>query len=307
MKTIRGLSRREFDDKFGTNVKCKIYLYDLKWKDGFSCKKCGSKYSVQGKQRFNRRCSQCGYEESPSANTLFHNIKFDIYKAFGMIYEMMTNKKGTNSLRLGELFEVSQNTAWLFRRKIQRYLKSSKENPLTGVVHVDEFEIGTPEKGKQGRSKTDKKVRLVIATEIRKSKKRPRHSTIGNAYVKIISDFSTESLKSIFEDHISTEADILTDGWSGYKPIKKTHKNLKQIKSENGANFQEIHIQIRNFKNWLRGTHSYCEWDKLQDYIDEYIYRLNRRNFRQSIVSNIIDRFVLNKAPCAKELIEITT
>lgn len=307
MKTVKGLSRREFDKNFGTNEKCKLYLYDLKWKEGYSCRNCKSIKSVQGKKLLNRRCSSCGYEESPLANTLFHNIKFDLYKAFGMVHEMMTNKKGSSSIRLGELFEVSQNTAWLFRRKIQSYLKSSKENPLTGLVHVDEFEIGTPEKGKQGRSKTDKKIRLVLATEIRKSKSRGGHSTIGNAYVKIISDFSTTSLKPIFEDNISTEANVVTDGWASYQPFKETHKNLKQIKSDNGANFKELHIQIRNFKNWLRGTHSYCDWDKLQDYINEYIYRLNRRNFRKSLVTSVLDRFVLNKAPKHKELIRITT
>jgi len=307
MKTVRGLSRREFDNSFGTNEQCKLYLYDLKWKNGFSCTKCDSNKSVQGKALYNRRCSQCGYEESPLSNTLFHNIKFDLYKAFGMVYEMMTNKKGSNSMRLGELYEVSQNTAWVFRRKIQSYLKSSKKNPLTGVVHVDEFEIGTPEKGKQGRSKTDKKVRLVVATEIRVSKKRAGHSTIGNAYAKVISDFSSESLKPIFEDHISEDANVVTDGWSSYLPFKESHKNLEQIKSNDGANFQELHIQIRNFKNWLRGTHSYCDWSKLQDYINEYIYRLNRRNFRQSLVSKVLDRFVLTKAPEYKELVGITT
>lgn len=306
MKTVRGLSRREFDNRFGTNEKCKAYLYDLKWKEGYSCKKCKSKSSVQGKTIYNRRCSKCGYEESPLANTLFHNIKFELYKAFGMIYEIMTNKKGSNSMRLGELFEVSQNTSWLFRCKVQSYLNSSKKNPLTGVVHVDEFEIGTPEKGRQGRSKSEKKVRLVIATEIRASKSRPGHLTIGNAYAKIISDFSTESLKPIFEDHISTTANVITDGWSAYQPIKSTHKKLKQIDSNNGANFKELHIQIRNFKNWLRGTHSFCNWNRLQDYVDEYIYRLNRRNFRKSLITNALDRFVLKKAPNYKQLTAIT-
>lgn len=44
---------------------------------------------------------------------------------------------------------------------------SSEQYPLTEQVHVDEFEIGTPQKGEQGRSKSASKVRVVIAIEYR--------------------------------------------------------------------------------------------------------------------------------------------
>lgn len=306
MKTVRGLSRKEFDSKFGTNEQCYTYLSSLKWGEGYVCSKCGCTNSMKGRRKYNRRCSKCGYEESPLANTLFHNIKFDIYKAFGMVYETMTNKKGASSIRLGELFEVSQNTAWLFRRKIQSYLQSSGKNMLTGIVHVDEFEIGTPKTGKQGRAQTEGKARVVVAVEIRKNKHRKDKSVIGNVYAKVISDFSAEALRPIFTEHISKEADITTDKWNGYLPISKDYPNMKQVKSENGSNFPEIHVQIRNFKNWLRGTHSYCDWGKLQDYIDEYIYRLNRRNHRTSIVGNLFDRFIQKRAPTYKCLVAIT-
>ncbi|MCO5269796.1 MAG: IS1595 family transposase [Brumimicrobium sp.] len=307
MKTVRGLSRKEFDRKFGTNEQCLIYLTTKKWGDSYVCTRCGKNDYVKGKKQFNRRCSNCGYEESPIANTLFHNIKFDIYKAFGMVYEMMTNKKGASSMRLGELFEISQNTAWLFRCKIQSYLKSSGEHLLTGLVHVDEFEVGTPKKGKQGRAKTDEKARAIIAVEIRKNKHRKNKSVIGNAYVKVIKDFSEESLRPIFNEHIDKLAEIVTDKWSSYQPIAKDYPNMKQVLSNNGANFPEIHVQIRNFKNWLRGTHSFCDWNKLQHYINEYIYRLNRRNHRGSMVDKLFDRFLNEKAPNYKSLTALTT
>ena len=52
--------------------------------------------------------------------------------------------------------------------------ESSEQYPLEGEVHVDEFEIGTPQKGEQGRSKSDKKMRVVIAFEHREGKKSQR-------------------------------------------------------------------------------------------------------------------------------------
>ena len=41
-------------------------------------------------------------------------------------------------------------------------MKSSEQYPLEDEVQVDEFEIGTQQKGEQGRSKSDKKIRVVI-------------------------------------------------------------------------------------------------------------------------------------------------
>ena len=301
MKTVKGLSRREFELKFGDNDKCLTYLANYKWDNGFVCLVCNHTEVRKGKKGLHKRCLKCGREESPTAHTIFHKVKFDLYKAFGMIYDVLTSKKGANSIWLSERYEVSQNTAWLFKRKIQAYVKSSKTNLLKGLVHVDEFEIGTPKEGQQGRSASDEKNRVVIAVEILDNGK------VGNAYAQVITDFSSKSLKKIFDDHIDKHANVVTDGWKGYSPLKKIYKRLTQELSENGTNFPEIHIQIRNFKNWLRGMHSYCSTKNLQDYLDEYFYRFNRRNHRQSMVDKALRRFLMVKAPTLREIINNAT
>ena len=71
-------------------------------------------------------------------------------------------------------------------------MKSSEQYPLEDEVHVDEFEIGTPQKGEQGRSKSDKKMRGVIAFEHREGKS-------GRGYAKVIEDYSAKSLKPLFD------------------------------------------------------------------------------------------------------------
>lgn len=299
MTTVKGLSRKDFDLRFGENNQCIRFLAEQKWKDGFICRICNHNVARKGKKGFHLRCKKCGREESPTSNTLFHKVKFDLHKAFGIIYDVLTSKKGANSIWLSERYEVSQNTAWLFKRKLQTYLKSSKNNPLQGLVHVDEFEIGTPKKGLQGRAKTTEKSRVVIAVEILEEGK------VGNAYAQVISDFSTKSLSSIFKNHIGTNATVVTDGWRGYAPLKRIYKRLTQELSENGTNFPEIHIQIRNFKNWLRGVHSYCEAKNLQEYINEYFYRFNRRNHRQSMFDIAFERFIVHKSPTLMQIVNL--
>lgn len=300
MKILKELDRQVFKERFTNKEDCYIFLAELKWKDGYKCKRCSWDKYLKGKQPSSRRCKKCGYDESTTADTLFHKLKFGIDKALEMLYEIATSKKGANSIWLAERFGVNQKTAWSFRQKVQIAMKSSEQYPLEEEVHVDEFEIGTPQKGEQGRSKSDKKVRVVIAFEERNGKS-------GRGYAKVIEDYSTESLSPIFDIHIKNDAKILADGWSGYKPLKEEYPNLKQILSDQGKNFKMLHIQIRNFKNWLRGVHSYCNKENLQKYINEYFFRYNRRNHRKSILDKIIERFVEHKPMTIKEIRSIAT
>ena len=300
MKILKELSRKEFRAKFGTEDQCLSYLSEMKWGNDYSCIKCKNKRFIVGKKKYNRRCSRCGYDESPTANTLFHKLKFGIENAFEMTYDIVTSKKGASSIWLAERFGVKQTTAWLFRRKVQEAMVSSEQFPLENEVHVDEFEIGTPQKGEQGRSKSDNKIRIVIALEYRDGKP-------GRGYAKVIEDYSAKSLKPIFDVHISKNTKITTDGWTGYSPLKKEYPHFEQKLSNKGQNFKMLHIQIRNFKNWLRGVHSYCHENYINQYIQEYFYRFNRLNFRTTILEKLLDRMITSSPITYKSIKCIAT
>lgn len=285
MKIDKRVSRAVFMAKFSEQNACYEYLTDVKWEAGYICKKCSHTTFCCGKKNHNRRCIKCRYDESPTAGTVFHRLKIPIVKAFEMLYEISTSKKGANSIWLAERFGLQQKTTWLFRQKVQHAMKSGCSFPLNEEVHVDEFEIGTPKKGQQGRSHSEEKIRVVIAVEYRDGK-------AGRGYAKIIEDYSCVSLKEIFDIHIAKDASVTTDKWAGYGPLIKEYANLSQILSDNGKNFKMLHLQIRNFKNWLRGVHSYCNKEYLDKYIQEYFYRFNRRNHREFIVENIVSRMI---------------
>ena len=287
MKILKELSRKEFRAKFGSEDQCLAYLSIVKWGEEYSCRKCKNKRFSAGKKKYNRRCSRCGYDESPTSHTLFHKIKFGIENGFEMAYDIVTSKKGASSIWLAERFGVKQTTAWLFRRKVQEAMKSSEQFPLEDEVHVDEFEIGTPKKGEQGRSKSEKKIRIVIALEYRNGKP-------GRGYARVIDDYSAKSLKTIFDVHIDKQAKITTDGWTGYAPLKKAYPHFEQKLSDKGQNFKMLHIQIRNFKNWLRGVHSYCHESYINQYIQEYFFRFNRLNFRTTILEKLLNRMIVH-------------
>jgi hypothetical protein len=119
MKLLKDISRKKFREQFGTKDNCMQHLANVKWQDGYSCRKCDCQDYIHGKQVFSRRCKGCGYDESPTAHTFFLKVKFGIENAFEMLYDIAASKKGASSIWLGERYEARQTTAWLFRRKAQ--------------------------------------------------------------------------------------------------------------------------------------------------------------------------------------------
>lgn len=279
-----GVNSITFNRQFSEDLDCYKYLSLVKWEKGYSCKKCNNDKYYKGKKPFSRRCLRCKYDESPTANTKFEKLKFPILIAFHIIFKVSTKKKGMSSIELSNEFELRQKTCWTFKQKVQQVMKSSLKSPLTGVVHVDEFVIGGPEKGKKGRSKGAKKL-IVLALEI-------VEDGVGRAYAEVIENSSAKELGAFLRKYVSKDSELITDKWRGYSPLKKEFTKLKQLASDEGKNFKELHIHIMNIKGWLRGIHHHCSKKHMQDYLNEYHFRYNRRSNMGTIFDVLIRKMV---------------
>lgn len=201
---------------------------------------------------------------------------------------MSTSSKSVSSIQMGKRFEIRQGTAWFFMQKVRKAMQSSQKYPLSELVHVDEFTVGGKEQGKQGRSYDSKKKKAVIAVELSN-----KHQ-VKRVYVKSIDDYSAKSLTPIFEEHISKTAKIVTDKWRGYEPLKKEY-NIEQKLSNSGKNFKELHIVIMQLKSWLRAVPTHITKWHIQAYFDEFCFRINRSQFKESIFHKTIERMVTAK------------
>lgn len=284
MKDFKSINYLEFIDRFSSDSDCYQYLLDLKWGKGYKCRSCGKHLWIKGRKWYYRRCKSCDYDESVTAGTMFHKIKFPILKAFHILFRISTKKKGMSSVELANEFGLQQKTCWLFKAKIQEAMKSSGKFKLSGLVHVDEFTVGMPEKDKQGRS-NGKKSKIILGVEIIGKGK------VGRVYAQVIKDNSAASFRPFFDKNIETSAQIETDAFSSYSPLKDNY-NITQYYSEKGKAFPELHIQIMNFKKWLIGIHHKCASNYFQKYLNEYFYRFNRRTCRNLIFQKLVERFI---------------
>ncbi|MBL0306453.1 MAG: IS1595 family transposase [Chitinophagaceae bacterium] len=284
--TFVGMNSIKFNSYFNTEDDCQKYISEIKWEQGYVCKRCSNDKYIKGKKAYHRRCLKCKYDESPTAGTMFDKVKFPLLIAFHIVFKIVTKKKGMSTLELSREFELRQKTCWGFKWKIQQAMASSLANPLQGKVHVDEFFVGGPEEEKRGRTKGDKKL-IVLAIEITKG-------GVGRAYAEIIENASSKELGLFIKKYVSPDAKIITDEWPGYAPLKKEYQNLMQTKSESGKNFKDIHLHIMNIKSWLRGIHHHCSKLHMQGYLNEYHYRFNRRNHMGSMFDLLMKKMVIN-------------
>ena len=117
------LSQERLEELFTSDEKCLEFLADLKWKDGFACRKCGNENYCPGKTPHSRRCTKCKTEESSTAGTIFHNCKFPVSKAFYIAYNVCKGKEDLSTYEYARRLSLRQMTCWNFKTKIQQALQ----------------------------------------------------------------------------------------------------------------------------------------------------------------------------------------
>ena len=105
--------------------------------------------------------------------------------------------------------------------------------------------------------------------------------------------FQSKSLRTIFDKHISKTAQVTTDEWKGYKPIKDF--NITQIYSNDGKNFPTLHKVIHQVKSWIRGIYSWVSEFNIDRYLAEYSFRINRSQNKDTIFNSLIKRMLERK------------
>ena len=109
-------------------------------------------------------------------------------------------------------------------------------------------------------------------------------------YALKIPDYSSKSLRTIFDKHIDKTAYITTDEWKGYRPIKDY--NITQKPSNDGKNFPTLHKVIHQVKSWIRGIYSWVSEFNIDRYLAEYSFRINRSQSKETIFNSLIKRML---------------
>lgn len=149
---------------------------------------------------------------------------------------------------------------------------------LSGIVEVDECYVGGDEHGgKRGRGTSNKSI-VVVGVELLEGK-----NQLGRVRMMVVPDVSGESLVEKFiNENVEPGSTVITDGWSGFSSVGSsgyTHIIPKKFEVSDPENLlPHAHMIVSLLKRWLLGTHQGAVQDThLQAYLDEYVFRFNRR------------------------------
>lgn len=133
VKTARVLSKEvdfgEFSQIYPDKDACLSYLANLKWAEGYHCRKCGHEKYCDGREPHSRRCTKCRYVESATAYTLLQKCKFSIIKAFYAVFLIYTHKGNYSSQELSRLLDLRQGTCWSFSQKVLEAMRRRRHAP----------------------------------------------------------------------------------------------------------------------------------------------------------------------------------
>ena len=111
-------------------------------------------------------CSQCGFQSSITAGTIFQDTKKPLVIWFRAMWHITSQKYGTNALGLQRVLGLgSYRTAWTWLHKLRRAMVRPGREFLSGEVQVDESYIGGKKPGKRGRGAEGKALVLIAAEE----------------------------------------------------------------------------------------------------------------------------------------------
>jgi len=259
------------------------------------------RYWQKTKGRF--ECIDCHKETSVTNGTIFHKTTKPLLIWFHAIWWIVAQKNGVSAVGLQKVLGLgSYKTSWAWLHKFRRLMVFNNRSKLKGIIEVDEVLLGGKKSGKRGRGAEGKSL-IAVAVEVQGRK-------TGRVRLARISDASSKSLNKFIEDNIEKPSTIITDEWPSYNGIESMgyiHKRQKATAKDNEEEvLPNVHRIASLLKRWLLGTHqSYLNKNKLEYYLDEYVFRYNRRTSRSRglLFLRLVEQAV-NKTPVSyKEIV----
>jgi hypothetical protein len=126
----------EFKKMFKNEDDCYKLLVDLKWSDGFVCRRCKSTENGS-KDPYEKRCKKCNYKESVTSYTIFHHLRFPIDKALYILI-LTSSGKDINISQLSSILALRLKTCWSFHNKVKLVMSQKKrfKNSREGWIEL---------------------------------------------------------------------------------------------------------------------------------------------------------------------------
>jgi hypothetical protein len=308
-----------FNERFPNEAACEEYLRLKREEEGIVCSKCheSKHYWIESLKKW--KCANCGMTENLKAGTMMEKTKVSLKIWFQVIHLMTSTKKAFSALEIQRQVETKfYEPIWYMMQKIRITMgKRDARYKLQGDIEIDDafFEtVDLPKEFILGGALTEKAVdefakgglmrgrgserqsKVLVMVESKQNPKQTlnykKDRIMGFAKMIVMDDLSGTGINYVVKESISPTSIVISDGYKGYSglsEIVEQHNAMVVPQKEAHIKLPWVHSVIGNAKRNLLGVHHSIGKGFLQNYLNEFVYKLNRRTFE----SDLFDRMIV--------------
>ena len=306
------MNLRNFFERYPDETSCIEGFKAKRLEMGVVCKKCQHTEHYWRKTDFKFQCKKCGSRVSLRSGTVMENTNLP-FQYWMLCIELMTvSKKSFSALEMQRLIGHKRyEPIWLMMHKIRRVMsKRDEKYKLDGCLEFDEgfFEkVDSKEakaenidnvkpKNKRGRG-SQKQAKVLVMVESEPSLEAPKkgkpNRKVGYLKMVVMEDLKSKTINREVGKSVEKSAIILSDGYRGYSQLKKVISKHEVIiepnKTKAAKVFPWVNRTISNAKKILLGIHHNCINEQyMQNYLDEFCYKFNRRYFGEKLSERLM-------------------
>jgi len=292
----------EFFNLYSEESSCRGFFKERRERKGLVCGCCGSLcfYWIEKESRW--KCKGCGLSVSLKKGTVMEHSNLGFKAWLWGLFLMALTKKGFSALELQRLIGHKRyEPIWLMMHKIRISMGHRDDlYTLDGFIEMDEgFFEGHRKQDDNGNpcKESDRQVKAIVAVSTRpaeddKDNKHRPATRAGNIKIHVISSLSNDELTRVASKMVAPSAVVMTDGKPCYNTLKKLcmqhKKEIVLDKKKVCKVFPWVHIAISNVKKKLLGLHHHINDAYMQNYLNEFCYKFNRRHFGQALFDRLL-------------------
>lgn len=307
----------EFQKMFPDETACVKYLERMRWPDGFCCSKCsqvGEPFKILKRPRV-IKCKTCHYETSITAGTIMHRSKTDILVWFWAAHLVATQTPGVSALELQKKLGIDRyETAFQMLHKLRSAMVRPNRNKIgeEWPLELDVVYVGG--KTKSGISGKTSQTPVIIAVEVRQreirdpvTKKIKQCAQAGRIRLQTLPNKMAINVDQFAQNCIAPGASIVSDDGAEFSSLSKLGFKHEAVpmrgdKIKMDSTLPMISVVTANLKTWIDGTFHGVIKKHLQAYLNEFMFRFNRRFYRAVSFRSLLELGVLTPSMTYKDV-----
>lgn len=289
-----------FTANFESEESCRNHFKDERDKIGVQCK-CGSKEHFWIKSRWSYECKACRKRISLRSGTIMQSSNLSFLIWYKTMFLLTATKKGFSAKEIQTQLGLKRyEPVWAMVHKLRKAMGNRDARyTLEGMIEFDEgyFTIESSEieqeKGVRGRGAVGKSNVAITAesTPLEDIETGEKSSHCRYFKAKVLTDHTAEQINETVLESISEKSVVFSDKSTSYIDISdyvEIHITEKSDKQTTKETLRWVHIAISNAKRNFLGNHHKIKGKYLQLYLNEFVYKLNRRYFGEKLFDRLV-------------------